>query len=226
MSEVTSTVEECPGKRRMRMKERTKLVLEWERRWNESEGGQVNVAELCRMFGVSRPTGYRWIDRYRESARSLASVEERSRRPKSSPYALSPEVEGLIVAAQQYPKWGPRKLHARLVERNPGARVPGASVIAKAVVSKILYLRQSYHFGAGKIRDYLKRFHSIGIAAATVQRLLNQFTAIDDCTRIRVLKIYDACNQSTDIDFANEVVRRLPFRVQLVQTDNGAEFQS
>jgi transposase InsO family protein len=144
------------------------------------------------------------------------------------------------------------------------------------VVSKILYLRQNYHFGAGKIRDYLKRFHSSGIAAASVQRILNrhglnklpssqkhqphgkrwkryekaqpghrlqmdvkfferipgskkrlyQFTAIDDCTRIRVLKIYDSCNQNTAVDFANEVIRRLPFRVQLVQTDNGAEFQS
>lgn len=58
------------------------------------------------------------------------------------------------------------------------------------------------------------------------KKRLYQFTAIDDCTRIRVLKIYDANNQSTAIDFANEVVRRLPFRVDLIQTDNGAEFQS
>ena len=53
-----------------------------------------------------------------------------------------------------------------------------------------------------------------------------QFTAIDDCTRIRVLKIYDACNQKTAIEFIDEVMRRLPFRVLVVQTDNGAEFQS
>ena len=53
-----------------------------------------------------------------------------------------------------------------------------------------------------------------------------QFTAIDDCTRIRVLKIYDSCNQKTAIQFIDEVIRRLPFRVHVVQTDNGAEFQS
>lgn len=53
-----------------------------------------------------------------------------------------------------------------------------------------------------------------------------QFTAIDDCTRIRVLKIYDACNQKTAIQFIDEVIRRLPFRVHVVRTDNGAEFQS
>jgi transposase InsO family protein len=55
---------------------------------------------------------------------------------------------------------------------------------------------------------------------------LYQFTAIDDCTRIRVLKVYDACNQTTAIRFADEVIRRLPFRIHVVQTDNGAEFQS
>ena len=53
-----------------------------------------------------------------------------------------------------------------------------------------------------------------------------QFTAIDDCTRIRVLKVYDACNQRTAISFIDEVLRRLPFRVHVVQTANGAEFQS
>ena len=58
------------------------------------------------------------------------------------------------------------------------------------------------------------------------RRRLYQFTAIDDCTRLRVLKVYDACNQRTAIQFIDEVCRRVPFRVQVVQTDNGAEFQS
>jgi transposase InsO family protein len=51
-------------------------------------------------------------------------------------------------------------------------------------------------------------------------------TAIDDCTRVRVLKIYDACTQSMAIRFVDEVVRHLPFRILVIQTDNGAEFQS
>ena len=56
---------------------------------------------------------------------------------------------------------------------------------------------------------------------------LYEFTAIDDCTRIRVLKVYDACNQRTAIRFFDEVRHRLPFAQFLViQTDNGAEFQS
>ena len=82
-----------PWKESDPLKERTKFVLEWERHWNEARGGRVNVAELCRMFGVSRPTGHSWINRYRDSSFELSAVEERSRRPKTSPNALSLEVE-------------------------------------------------------------------------------------------------------------------------------------
>ena len=48
-----------------------------------------------------------------------------------------------------------------------------------------------------------------------------QFTAIDDCTRIRVLRIYDQLNQKTAIQFADYLLDRLPFRVEAIQTDNG-----
>ncbi len=58
------------------------------------------------------------------------------------------------------------------------------------------------------------------------RKRLNQFTAIDDCTRIRMLKVYDACDQRTAIRFLDEVRQRLPFRIHVVPTDNGAEFQS
>ncbi len=116
------------------MKERTKFVLEWERRWNEAEGGRVNMAELCRMFGVSRETGYKWVGRYRDAQRDLSAVVERSRRPKTSPNALPVELQDLIVEARKlWPRWGPRKLHRRLVDDNPGKEVPSASVIAKVL---------------------------------------------------------------------------------------------
>jgi transposase InsO family protein len=51
-----------------------------------------------------------------------------------------------------------------------------------------------------------------------------QFTAIDDCTRMRVLRIYPQLNQKTAIQFADYVLERLPFRVEVIQTDNGVEF--
>jgi transposase InsO family protein len=123
-----------PWKATDAMKERTKFVLEWERRWNEAEGGPVNMAELCRMFGISRPTGYAWVERYREGKHDVRAVVERSRRPKTSPNALSAEMEDAIVAARKkWPRWGPRKLRQRLVELNPGVFVPSASAMSNVL---------------------------------------------------------------------------------------------
>jgi transposase InsO family protein len=53
-----------------------------------------------------------------------------------------------------------------------------------------------------------------------------QFTAIDDCTRIRVLRIYDRLNQQNAIRFPDYVLEKLPFQVEVIQTDHGAEFGS
>jgi transposase InsO family protein len=53
-----------------------------------------------------------------------------------------------------------------------------------------------------------------------------QFTAIDDCTRLRVLRIYERNDQKTAIQFIDYVLSRLPFKTEVIQTDNGAEFQA
>lgn len=53
-----------------------------------------------------------------------------------------------------------------------------------------------------------------------------QYTAIDDATRIRALKVYKQHTQQNAIDFINYVREKFPFRIHTVQTDNGHEFQT
>lgn len=53
-----------------------------------------------------------------------------------------------------------------------------------------------------------------------------QYTAIDDSTRIRALKIYEKHTQANATDFINYVVEKFPFRIKMIRTDNGHEFQS
>ena len=53
-----------------------------------------------------------------------------------------------------------------------------------------------------------------------------QYTAIDDCTRIRSLKIDEQHNQASAIDFIHYVVDKFPFRIKTIRTDNGHEFQT
>ena len=53
-----------------------------------------------------------------------------------------------------------------------------------------------------------------------------QYTAIDDATRARALKVYERHNQANVIDFINYVVDKFPFRIKVIRTDNGHEFQA
>lgn len=53
-----------------------------------------------------------------------------------------------------------------------------------------------------------------------------QYIAIDDATRIRALKIYEKHNQQNAIGFIDHVIKKFPFRIQTVRTDNGHEFQA
>ncbi len=63
-----------------------------------------------------------------------------------------------------------------------------------------------------------------GVDGKVVKRF--QYTAIDDATRIRALKVYDRHTQANAIDFIDTVIAKFPFRIREVRTDNGHEFQA
>lgn len=193
-----------------------------------------SIAATCRYYGISRPTFCKWRDRFDELGEE--GLRDRSSAPPTSPNITSTDVAG-----------------------------------------KIVYLRQSYHFGPLKIAMYLKRYHDITISSSGVWRILvrldmnrlpasqrykrrelrwkryekarpghhvqkdvkfleplpgagkrryYQYTAIDDCTRLRVLRVYPKHDQKTAIQFLDYVLEKLPFQVETIQTDNGAEFQA
>ena len=53
-----------------------------------------------------------------------------------------------------------------------------------------------------------------------------QFTAIDDATRVRALKIYEKHTQASAVDFIDHMIEKFPFRIREIRTDNGHEFQA
>jgi putative transposase len=123
-----------PWKASDAVKERTKFILKWEERNEASVDGRVNISELCRMFGVSRQTGYDWIGRYRETG-SLEALVDRSKRPHTSPTKVDEKVEAMIVAARkQRPTWGARKLRHVLAGLHPSTEWPSASCMTAILV--------------------------------------------------------------------------------------------
>ena len=82
------------------------------------KAGGETVSELCRRFGVSRKTAYKWIERY--EAEGIGGLTERSSRPKTSPARTSIGVEeALLRLKEEKPRWGPKKLVVLLRRRFP-----------------------------------------------------------------------------------------------------------
>jgi len=86
----------------------------------------LSITELCGMYGVTRKTGYKWIDRYLRQG--PAGLEERSRRPRRSPNETSEDiVAAMLEARRHHPSWGGKKLLALLHKRHPRWSLPGRS---------------------------------------------------------------------------------------------------
>ena|SRR5271166_3097010 len=90
----------------------------------------ANIRELCRRFGISAPTAYGWLGRYREEG--LAGLVERSRRPKSSPRRAAPAIEAKVLEVRDRSNnvWGGRKIKRALEDRGE-ADIPAASTITE-----------------------------------------------------------------------------------------------
>ena len=78
----------------------------------------ANIRQLCRRFGISPKTAYKWLARFHQEGG--AGLSERSRRPATSPTRTPDEVEVLVLQQREkHPAWGGRKLHAALVSQYP-----------------------------------------------------------------------------------------------------------
>ena len=85
----------------------------------------VNRRELCRRFGISAATGYKWLSRSAEGDHDLA---DRSRRPHRSPLRSAIDTEALVLSVRdEHPAWGARKI-VRCLERD-GHEAPAASTV-------------------------------------------------------------------------------------------------
>src|SRR5437763_9286149 len=70
---------------------------------------RTNLAAVCREFGVSRKTGYKWLERYKSGG--VLALRDLSRRPRTSPLGASPEViVDLVAIRNAHPRWGALKL--------------------------------------------------------------------------------------------------------------------
>ena len=93
----------------------------------------VNRSQLCERFGISRKTGYKWIQRYCESGQ--IGLEDHSRRPKNSPRKTDDTVEQAVLQVrEQHPAWGGRKI--RQVLDQQGMKSPPSPSTITAILHR------------------------------------------------------------------------------------------
>jgi transposase InsO family protein len=110
----------------------------------------ANIAALCRHFGISRKTGYKWLQR---AAPGETGLRDRSRRPQTSPWRTTREVEERVLALRAaHPAWGGRKLHHALARQ--GMMHPPAPSTLTAILR-----RHGQLAAAAPPRDFVRFEH-------------------------------------------------------------------
>ncbi|WP_298646322.1 IS481 family transposase [uncultured Proteiniphilum sp.] len=181
--------------------------------------GSVSKAAL--RCGVARSTMYRWIKRYSEEGES--GLSDKPKRPKNlTNTKVSKEIELLILELRRKKKWGAQRISIHLLRKN--IRLSPMTVwrvLSNNNVSPIVKRR--------KKSDY-KRYNKeipgerVQLDATKIWKGAYQFTAIDDCTRMKTIRIYPNKKVENTIHFLSEVIDTFEFPIQRIQTDWGTEF--
>lgn len=178
-------------------------------------------AALCREYGSSRPTGYRWLER----AQAGEPLTDQSRRPLTSPRQTSPELTARILALRQaHPAWGARKLRHWLLE----AGIP--DVPAPSTITAILR-RGGLLSPEPRRRDFLRFEHDAPNAVWQMDFMghrtlgagrVHPWSLLDDHSRFALALTACANEQRATVQTLLTVAFRTFGLPQAILCDNGA----
>lgn len=192
-----------------------------------------NARKACRYFGIGRSSFYRWRDAYRKHGE--AGLKNAKSIPKNPANQTPPEIVEKVLYLRRKYHLGPIRIvwylaryHDikisdagvyRILRRNGLNRLPRGTRMRKLHTKRYQKQVPGHH-----IQVDVKFLNFKGKRGERVRRF--QYTAIDDATRVRALKIYDKHTQANAIDFIDHIIEKFPFRIREVRTDNGHEFQA
>lgn len=148
-----------------------------------------------------------------------------SRRSHNSPAAkIKAENEDLILKLRKERKLGARRIQSEL-KRLYDLCLSLATIHKIFKRNDVSYLQKKRHY-----RKQAKRYNCklpgerVQMDVCKIANSLYQYTAIDDCTRYKVIAIYKRRTAENTLDFLDQVLDRMPFPIQHIQTDRGQEF--
>lgn len=189
-----------------------------------------------RIYGVSLSSVKRWCKRYDGTWQSLA---ERSHRPKSHPKQHRPEEEEIIRQAfkEKFYRYGWDGAYDEAVARGYmrsfsgmvyAARRIGLTLQAKEKKPPRKHDRRYPELltPGEKVQVDVKEvpYHCLKGAVKRDGKHLYQWTAIDECTRYRFVYAFEEHTPENSVKFLQLMQQAFPFKIQVIQTDNGTEF--
>lgn len=188
-----------------------------------------------RMYGVSISSVKRWCKRYDGTWQSL---KEKSHRPKNHPNQHTEAEEMMISKAfwSSYERYGWDGVYMKAKGNGYTRSLSGMIHAAK----RLGLQEQRKH---KEKRCYHKRYPELSVPGEKVQidvkevpfcclrgnllkqsKHLYQWTAIDECTRIRFVYAFEEHTPENSVKFLRMLFHVFPFKIQTIQTDNGTEF--
>jgi transposase InsO family protein len=177
---------------------------------------------VCRKCGISRPTLRKWLQRYKEQG--VDGLKELTRKPLNSHKKVTLEQEEVILSLRNNRKLGVRRVQSE-IKRLHDISLSLATIHKIFKRNDVSYLQQKRHY-----RKNVKRYscklpgERVQMDVCKISNNLYQYTAIDDCTRYKVLALYKRRTAANTLDFLDQVMERMPFPIQRIQTDRGQEF--
>jgi len=195
-----------------------------------------NVSKTCRFFGISRQALYEWKRAYQTGGETALINRKPGCPPGTSPLRTPPSIEEKILHLRRRYHFGPQRI-AWYLERYHGITITGGgvySVLCRHGMNRLprnqrsrsipTYRRYEKQVPGHHVQVDVKFLLFHDAVGRKIKRY--QFTAIDDATRVRALKIYPRHTQASAIDFVDYVRDRFPFRIHTIRTDRGHEFQA
>ena len=195
--------------------------------------GIGNISKACRYFGISRETFYLWKRAYEQCGeKALINGKPCPENPK---LRTPPQIEQKILHLRRKYHLGQLRISWYL-KRYHGIKISSGGVYGvlkrnglnrlpkNAKKRTVLTQRYEKQVPGHHIQMDVKFLKFQDASGKKVKRY--QYTAIDDATRIRALRVYRRHTQKNAINFANYVIKKFPFRIHTIRTDNGHEFQS
>ena len=173
--------------------------------WIKLYEHKQDAGYVCRHCGISRPTLRKWYNHYQENG--IDGLKNLSKRPHNSPsQKLTNEIKGWIIDLRVTHNLGARRIKSELLRQHQCSLAIGTiqKVLFEAQVSPIVKLKRKKKF-----KRYQRLIPGDRVQADTCKIApdIYQYTAVDDCSRWRALKLYKKrANGKNTLDFIDTMI--------------------